>query len=63
MPCLVIAGENDKLRSRAEAEELHQGIHGSTFQVIEQTGHMIPLEAPAPLAAAISQWLNAVEAR
>lgn len=61
LPCLVIAGENDKLRSRTEAEELHQGIDGSAFQVIEKTGHMIPLEAPGSLAAAIRDWLNLTE--
>jgi pimeloyl-ACP methyl ester carboxylesterase len=60
-PCLVIAGENDRLRSRAEAEELHHGISGSTFQVIEKTGHMIPLEAPGVLATAISRWLEEID--
>jgi pimeloyl-ACP methyl ester carboxylesterase len=61
-PCLVIAGANDPLRSQAEAKELHHGIDGSAFKVIEKTGHMIPLEAPRSLAAAISEWLNAVKA-
>ncbi|MFK0382721.1 alpha/beta fold hydrolase [Agrobacterium sp. NPDC090273] len=56
-PCLVVAGENDRLRSRAETEELYHGISGSSFKVIEQTGHMIPLEAPDALAETIRQFL------
>lgn len=59
-PCLILAGEQDKLRSRAEVEELHDGITGSSFQVIEKTGHMIPLEAPDELVTVMRQWLDGV---
>lgn len=62
-PCLVIAGEKDKLRSLTEAVELHQGIEGSTFQIIRKTGHLIPLEAPVALADAISTWMRSIEAQ
>jgi pimeloyl-ACP methyl ester carboxylesterase len=61
-PCLILAGEQDKLRSRAEVEELHDGISGSSLQVIEKTGHMIPLEAPDELVTVMRQWLSALEA-
>lgn len=61
-PCLILAGEQDKLRSRAEAEELHDGISGSSLQVIEKTGHMIPLEAPEALVTVMRQWLDGLEA-
>ena len=61
-PCLILAGEQDKLRSRAEVEELHDGITGSSFQVIEKTGHMIPLEAPDELVTVMRQWLDGLEA-
>lgn len=57
-PTLVIAGDEDRLRSRAEALELHEGIEGSAFEVIENTGHMVPLEAPRPLSAVINRWLE-----
>ncbi|MGQ8631022.1 alpha/beta fold hydrolase [Agrobacterium sp. DKPNP3] len=57
-PCLVIAGEQDRLRSRAEAIELHRGIPGSTLAVIEGAGHMVPLEAPRLLTATILEWLS-----
>jgi pimeloyl-ACP methyl ester carboxylesterase len=61
-PCLILAGEQDKLRSRTEAEELHEGINGSSLQVIEKTGHMIPLEAPDELVTVMRQWLDGLEA-
>lgn len=57
-PTLIVAGGQDKLRSLAEARELHQGITGSDFTVIDGTGHMIPMETPAQLAEAIVPWLT-----
>lgn len=59
-PTLVIAGEWDRLRSRAEALELHDGIAGSSFAVIENAGHMIPLEAPSEMVDVIREWLDTV---
>ncbi|MBK5569383.1 alpha/beta hydrolase [Ensifer sp. SSB1] len=57
-PTLVIAGEQDRLRSRAEALELHEGIAGSGLEVIENTGHMVPMEAPQCLATVMGEWLD-----
>lgn len=56
-PTLVIAGERDQLRSREEAIELHENIRGSQLEIIEKTGHMIPMEAPERLVAVIGEWL------
>lgn len=56
-PTLVIAGGEDRLRSREEALELHEGIAGSAFVVIEKTGHMVPMEAPQRLAEVMNEWL------
>lgn len=57
-PSLVIAGEEDRLRSRAEALELHHGLVGSSFEVVAETGHMVPMEAPQRVAAVIRDWLD-----
>ena len=59
-PTLVIAGGQDGLRSVAEAEELRAGIAGSRIEVIEGTGHMIPMEAPDRLVDVIASWLGEV---
>ena len=57
-PTLIVAGEQDRLRSLDEAAELHQGIRNSTLEVVNDSGHMIPIEQPAVLAALIKSWLN-----
>lgn len=59
-PTLVIAGDEDRLRSREEALELHENIAGSAFVVIEKTGHMVPMEAPERLAGVVSGWLQQI---
>jgi pimeloyl-ACP methyl ester carboxylesterase len=57
-PTLVVAAAQDQLRSLEEARELQAGIQGATLEVIEDSGHMIPIEAPARLAAVIVPWLE-----
>jgi pimeloyl-ACP methyl ester carboxylesterase len=56
-PTLVVAAAQDQLRSLEEARELQAGIPGATLAVIEDTGHMIPIEAPQRLAEVIVPWL------
>lgn len=58
-PTLVVAGDCDRLRSIKEAEELRDGISGATMAVIRRSGHMIPMEQPAALLAAMAPWLKA----
>jgi len=58
-PTLVVAAAQDQLRSIEEARELQAGIPGATLEVIEDTGHMIPIEAPQRLAGIIVPWLAA----
>jgi pimeloyl-ACP methyl ester carboxylesterase len=36
-------------------------IPGSMLAVIEQAGHMSPMERPADVSAALGAWLGAVE--
>ncbi len=57
-PSLIVAGDEDRLRSRAEALELHQGLAGSSFEVVAGTGHMVPMEAPQRLATILREWLD-----
>lgn len=44
VPTLIIRGAEDKITSKALMEELHQGIKGSTFVEIPNTGHLPNLE-------------------
>lgn len=60
-PTLVIAGENDRLRSIAESEELRDGIPGATMTVMQGVGHMMPMEAPDALSRIIIDWWKSLE--
>jgi len=56
-PTLVVAARQDQLRSIDEANELADAIPGARLEIIEGTGHLIPLEAPESLANVLVQWL------
>ena len=57
-PTLVVAAAQDQLRSLEEARELQAGIPDATLAVIEDSGHMIPIEAPQRLLEVIVPWLS-----
>lgn len=59
-PTLVIAAGHDRLRSREESEELRDGIPGAELAVIEDSGHMVPIEAPEVLLSVMVPWLERV---
>lgn len=50
-PTLVVAAAQDQLRSPDQAVELRDGIPGAVLEVVEDSGHLIPLEQPGALAA------------
>jgi pimeloyl-ACP methyl ester carboxylesterase len=58
MPTVVISGRQDRTVPLARAEEMAADISHSQLVVLEQCGHMAPLERPAELAAALRRWLN-----
>lgn len=58
-PTLVIAAADDRMRTQRESQILADNIAGATLQVIDNTGHMVPLEQPKALAAVITRWLQA----
>lgn len=57
-PTLVIAAAQDQMRSGEEARELAAGIPGARLEVIDNAGHMIPLEQAQGLALLIANWLR-----
>jgi pimeloyl-ACP methyl ester carboxylesterase len=52
-PTLVVAAAQDELRSVAESQILHDRIKSSTMTIIEPSGHLIPMEQPHQLLAAL----------
>ena len=57
-PTLVVAASDDQLRTLDEAREMADGIPGAELAVIEDSGHMIPIEAPQRLADLIMPWME-----
>ena len=53
-PALVVACRQDRLRSFAETERMAQHLPHAAFKVIEECGHMAPLERPHELAGLVA---------
>jgi pimeloyl-ACP methyl ester carboxylesterase len=61
-PTLILCGREDAWSPLARHEEMAAAIPGSTLAVIEQCGHMAPMERPREVAAALREWLDRVDA-
>jgi pimeloyl-ACP methyl ester carboxylesterase len=57
-PALVVACRQDRLRSFAETERMARHLPHSRFEVIEDCGHMAPLEKPHELAGLLADWIG-----
>lgn len=56
-PSLIVCGEEDKVCPAWISEETAKGIAGSTLLIIKSSGHMVTLEAPEDVSAAMLSWL------
>jgi pimeloyl-ACP methyl ester carboxylesterase len=59
VPTVVIAGRQDLAAPLVRAEEMAADIANAQLVVIEDCGHMSPLERPAEVSAALRRWLTA----
>jgi len=53
----VIACRQDRLRTLAEIERMAENLPQARFEVIEDSGHMAPLEKPHALATLLANWV------
>jgi len=58
VPTVVIVGRHDQTTPLARAEEMAADISTSRLVVLEDCGHMSPLEKPAEVSAALRRWLT-----
>lgn len=58
-PTLVVAAAQDRMRSLRESKILQEAIPGAVLEVIEESGHMVPLEQPEALVRVMKRWLEA----
>ncbi len=62
VPVLIISGDRDQVdRIETLREELLPRIAGARLHVLHGVGHLSPLEAPLQVAAAISDFVEALE--
>jgi len=57
-PTLVLVGRQDVATPLARAQEMAADISHSRLVIIEECGHMAPLEKPAEVSAALRRWLT-----
>ena len=57
-PSLVVACRQDRLRRFAETERMAQHLPYARFAVLEDCGHMAPLERPHELTAVLASWIE-----
>jgi pimeloyl-ACP methyl ester carboxylesterase len=57
-PSLVVACRQDRLRTLAETERMAQALPQSSFKILEDCGHMAPLEKPRELSALLAAWIE-----
>lgn len=58
VPTVVIVGRQDQSTPLARALEMATDIANARLVVIEECGHMSPLEKPAEVTAALRRWLT-----
>jgi pimeloyl-ACP methyl ester carboxylesterase len=58
IPTLVICGSDDKLSPPAIMKPMSEKIPDSKFALIEEAGHMTPIEKPEEVNSAIKEFLS-----
>lgn len=58
VPTVVVVGRQDQVTPLPRSEEMAADIATSRLVVVEECGHMSPLEKPAEVTAALRRWLS-----
>jgi pimeloyl-ACP methyl ester carboxylesterase len=58
IPTVVIVGRQDQVTPLPRSEEMAADIADSRLIVLDECGHMSPLEKPAEVTAALRRWLS-----
>ncbi len=57
-PTLILCGRQDGWSPLAQHEEMARRVAGAQLVIIEDSGHMVPLERPEQVTAALTGWLG-----
>jgi pimeloyl-ACP methyl ester carboxylesterase len=58
LPTLILCGDEDHITPVRYSRRLQQEIPGSTLMLIQKAGHMLPLESPDRVNAAIREFIR-----
>ena len=62
VPTLLMCGKQDAWSTPAQHQAMNALATHATFDVIEDAGHMAPMERPEPVALSLQRWLASVPA-
>ena len=57
-PVRVLCGEEDPVTPVSGNRHLADNIRGASLQILEKTGHLLPLERPAEVTAFLRGWMQ-----
>jgi pimeloyl-ACP methyl ester carboxylesterase len=57
VPTLVLCGRQDSWAPVSQHEDMHARVRGATLTVVDDAGHMAPMERPEAVAQALLHWL------
>lgn len=57
MPTLLICGEDDKVTPVPESQVVHQGIAGSTLELVPRAGHLVYMEQPETFNSLVRSFI------
>ncbi|MFN3231111.1 MAG: alpha/beta fold hydrolase [Alphaproteobacteria bacterium] len=57
-PTLVALGRQDRITSVNDARTIADGVPGARLEVIENCGHLAPLEQPEQVTQLLKEWLE-----
>jgi pimeloyl-ACP methyl ester carboxylesterase len=58
VPAVVIVGRQDQTTPLSRSQEMAADIANARLVVLEECGHMSPLEKPAEVSAELRRWLT-----
>jgi pimeloyl-ACP methyl ester carboxylesterase len=59
-PTLILCGRQDLVTPPDEHRELAAGIAGARLEIIEECGHLLPLEQPDQVTGFLREWLSGI---
>jgi pimeloyl-ACP methyl ester carboxylesterase len=59
-PSLILCGDRDNVDNLSAADRLRYELPGTQYQLIAGAGHVLPVDAPAPVTEAIVSFLSSL---